>query len=179
MAKEEVKNPTQEEYGKYLVIIESHDEGARVVLATKDTAREVAKKIKHYEECYGVADPAIWSKTGHEGPTIAEQFAQEGVAWTPADNDRMQGKMQVHIRLKERKIKVFSSCTHLIRTLPALCYDKNRPEDVDTKMEDHPYDSFRYGIMSRPWTPQIPPNERVPDYYGYKEIEDEPSWMAY
>ena len=32
---------------------------------------------------------------------------------------------------------VFSTCTHLIRTLPALQHDPDRPEDVDTDGEDH------------------------------------------
>ena len=146
---------------------------------TQETAKEVAQKIKDYEKCYGVADPAIWAKTGHDGPTIAEIFAIEGVPWSPADNERIQGKMQVHTRLKDRKVKVFSTCTHLIRTLPALCYDKNRPEDVDTKMEDHPYDSFRYGCMSRPIQPELPAERRKADYHGYKEVDDSDSgWMA-
>lgn len=146
---------------------------------TQETAKEVAQKIKGYEKCYGVADPAIWAKTGHDGPTIAEIFANEGVPWSPADNERIQGKMQVHTRLKDRKVKVFSTCTHLIRTLPALCYDKNRPEDVDTKMEDHPYDSFRYGCMSRPIQPELPGERRKADYHGYREVDDGDSgWMA-
>ena len=58
--------------------------------------------------------------------------------------------MQVHQRLKEGKLKIFSSCVHLIRTLPALTYDKTKVEDVDTKQEDHAYDAVRYMCMARP-----------------------------
>lgn len=61
--------------------------------------------------------------------------------------------MQVHMRLKEHKLKIFSSCRHLIRTLPALTYDKRKVEDVDTEEEDHAYDSLRYFLMSRPMSP--------------------------
>ncbi len=46
----------------------------------------------------------------------------------------------------------FKSCTHLIRTLPALQHDLNNAEDCDTDGEDHAPDSLRYGLMSRPWT---------------------------
>lgn len=86
--------------------------------------------------------------------------------------------MQVHIRLKEQKVKVFSTCAHLIRTLPSLCYDKNRVEDVDSKLEDHPYDAWRYGLMARPWTPQHAKKDK-PNYGGYeRESDDNGSWMT-
>lgn len=149
---------------------------------TQEIAREVAKRVKELDNTasYGYADPAIWSKTGHEGPTIGEDFAIEGVPWVAADNDRIQGKMQVHLRLKEQKIKIFSNCVHLIRTLPALCYDKNKVEDVDTKLEDHAYDSLRYGLMSRPWIPQHAKPTKPKDYGGYSRLDNEEdgSWMA-
>ena len=34
--------------------------------------------------------------------------------------------------------------------LPVLPLDKNNPEDINTKSEDHLYDALRYGVMSRP-----------------------------
>lgn len=150
-------------------------------VGTQETAKEVAKRAKAVDDATcGVADPACWSKTGNEGPTVAETFAVEGVAWVPADHDRIQGKMQVHLRLKEQKVKVFSTCTHLIRTLPALCYDKHKVEDVDSALEDHAYDSLRYGLMSRPYTPRHTEPEKPKDYGGYERLEegDGGSWMA-
>lgn len=42
--------------------------------------------------------------------------------------------------------QITETCKHLIRTLPMLVYDENRVEDVDTTMEDHPYDAVRYGL---------------------------------
>lgn len=132
---------------------------------TKETAREVANKIKHLNG-YGVADPAIWQRTGHDGPTIQEIFAEEGVVFDKADHDRLAGKMQVHIRLREQKLVIFSTCTNLIRTLPALVYDKRHVEDVDTTQEDHAYDALRYMLMSRPITPSVA-DTVIQD--GYKE----------
>lgn len=137
---------------------------------TQETAREVALKCKDWSGYFGVADPAIWQRTGHDGPTIAEIFAENGVAWDRADNDRIMGKMQIHTRLKEGKLKIFSNCTHLIRTLPALIYDKKRVEDVDTQQEDHAYDSLRYMCMARP----ITPTKKVEPFRdGYKPVSDE------
>ena len=50
----------------------------------------------------------------------------------------------------------FSTCTELIRTLPILQHDPDRPEDLDTAQEDHAADEFRYACMSRPWVPKKP-----------------------
>lgn len=46
----------------------------------------------------------------------------------------------------------FDTCVHLIRTLPALQHDPDKPEDCNTDGEDHAPDSLRYALMSRPWT---------------------------
>lgn len=103
-----------------------------------------------------VLDPAAFSQDG--GPSIAERM---GLNFRRADNARvaragaMGGWDQVRERLvgDERgpQIYMFSTCTHLIRTLPALQHDPNRAEDVGTDSEDHAADSLRYGCMSRPW----------------------------
>lgn len=136
---------------------------------TQETAREVALKLKGIKDYHGVADPAIWQKIGHDGPPIGEIFANEGIYWTPADNARVDGLMQVHQRLKEGKLKIFSNCVHLIRTLPALTYDKIKVEDVDTKQEDHAYDAVRYMCMARP-VKSVKPEKPFND--GYKYVDD-------
>ena len=83
--------------------------------------------------------------------------------------------MQVHLRLKERKLKIFKTCYHLIRTLPALTYDKHKVEDVDTQQEDHSYDSVRYFLMSRPIQP-VKAEKPFNDGYRYEDEEgDEPT----
>lgn len=149
-----------------------------VDVGTKETATEVARRVRALEqgeEVIGFADPAIWSRTGHDGPTIAEEFAIQGVGWQKADNDRIQGKMQVHLRLKEGKLKFFETCQHLIRTLPAMVYDQHRPEDVDTRQEDHAYDSLRYGLMSRPWVPE---QTKKRPYDEWEEDEAHKTWMG-
>lgn len=151
-------------------------------VGTKETPQEVAIKTKAMDGddtiAYGIADPACWQKDGriNTGESVIETFAKEGVHWNKADNDRLQGKMQFHARLrcydKEKKhpgVRIFSTCRNLIRTLPELCYDENRPEDVDTTMEDHAYDDVRYGFMSRPWTPQKAEPEKPKDRYRKKE----------
>src|SRR6516165_607085 len=43
-------------------------------------------------------------------------------------------------------LKLFKSCKNLVRTLPALCYSKSQPDDVDTEPQDHCHDVLRYGF---------------------------------
>lgn len=123
------------------------------------TAPEVGAGIERLEKGEApadeVLDPAAFARDG--GPSIAERMT---LNWRHADNARVarQGAMggwdQVRERLKgdERgpQIYFFSTCTHIIRTLPALQHDQHRPEDVDTDSEDHAADALRYGCMSRP-----------------------------
>jgi hypothetical protein len=133
------------------------------------TAEEVADGIRSREGgdpkvSDGVADPAIFSQDG--GPSIAERMARQKVLWRPADNKRIArggalgGWDQLRARLKgdgERPgIYLFENCEHLIRTLPALQHDPDRPEDVDTESEDHGPDACRYGCMARPYIRSLP-----------------------
>ena len=131
-------------------------------VAQKIAALE-AKDLPARERMMGVADPAIFASDG--GPSIAERMQRAGVLFRPADNKRvpgagaMGGWDQVRARLVGMDGKpmlfVFSTCTHLIRTLPALQHDESRPEDVDTDGEDHAADELRYACMSRPWLPPV------------------------
>lgn len=117
----------------------------------KLTAEEVAAGIKARDGDekiqYGALDPAAFSQDG--GPSIAERMlTSHGVVWSKADNKRtatagaIGGWDQVRARLKglhddKPMLYVFSTCTHLIRTLPAMQHDENRPEDLDSDGEDH------------------------------------------
>ena len=43
----------------------------------------------------------------------------------------------------------FETCKHCLRTLPVIPFDTNDPDDVDTKSEDHLYDTIRYAVLGR------------------------------
>lgn len=104
----------------------------------------------------GVADPSIWDAS--RGPSTAEIAAQNHVYFTPGENSRLPGWMQVHYRLRfdetgRPMMYFFNSCKHAIRTIPLQMYSESQPEDLDTTLEDHFPDSMRYFCMSRPITP--------------------------
>ena len=110
----------------------------------------------------GIADPAIWD--AETGESIADVAMRHRVYFTPGDNKRIPGWMQVHYRLSFDdhgfpQMYVFRNCKAFIRTIPLLMYDKTRVEDLDTSMEDHVADEVRYMCMSRP----IKPVAEVPE----------------
>ena len=139
----------------------------RELYTRKITADVFARKVMEAEYGermhYGVLDSSKWAKRGDAGPSIAETKIKEGCRWRPSDRSprsRINGKLEVHKRLyidpdiEYPGIFFFENCVNTIRTLPLLPTDKNNPEDVDTKAEDHAYDALRYGCMSRPLHPQ-------------------------
>ena len=107
----------------------------------------------------GIADPAIWD--GETGESIADTAARHQVYFSPGDNKRLPGWMQLHYRFQFDDnglpmLYVFSNCAAFIRTLPTLQYDPQSPEDLDTEGEDHAADEARYFCMARPIRPRLP-----------------------
>lgn len=152
----------------------------------KWTAQQIAQEIRKIEDSeekgqhiLGIADPAIWNKTGSEDGSIADMMQQCGVYFEKGNHDRLAGKMQLHYRLAMDDeglpmLYVFENCRNTIRTLPLLQYDPLRPEDVDTKQEDHIYDSIKYFLMANP----IPPRKHVkPAEKQFNPLESEPDVM--
>lgn len=151
-------------------------------VGVKWTPDEIFKEMKRIEtehpwlegkQIYGVADPAIWDKS--QGKSIAETAENNGIYFDKGNHNRLQGLMQMHERLKFDEngipmLYVFSNCKALIRTLPLLTYDENKPEDIDTKLEDHAYDECRYLMMQYPLKP-TEENKKKPTEYNPLESD--------
>lgn len=128
------------------------------------------EKIEHQhpwlkgKDITGVADPSIWDAS--RGESVADTAARHGIYFVPGDNERITGWMQCHYRLQfdengYPRMYVFENCKAFIRTIPALLYSETQVEDLDTKMEDHVADEWRYMCMSRPIKPRREVKERV------------------
>lgn len=120
--------------------------------------REAGEKI---DEQLSVADPALWKEDG--GPSHAERMLGcypgklDGPRFRPADNTRTVGWQQMYSRLDwedmddgQPMLFVTADCQAWWRTVPALQHDEAKPEDVDSRMEDHAGDDTRYACMARP-----------------------------
>lgn len=106
------------------------------------------------------ADPSAFNKQiklNQMDQTVAEMFKSEGIVLKKATNDRVNGwrvfKSWLHWDTNNSpKLRIFSNCEGLIRTLPAMRYDPRQlfgsSEDCDTKGPDDYCDAARYALMS-------------------------------
>jgi hypothetical protein len=146
-------------------------------LTAEELAAGILERDNGDEITYSVADPSAFSEDG--GPSIMERVERAGCrGWRYGDNRRVArlgavgGWDQVRARLKgdgERPaLFLFNTSTNLIRTLPALQHDTDKPEDLDTESEDHAADELRYACMSRPYAKPLPvaPQPPKPGVYA-------------
>lgn len=127
-----------------------------------DVAKHIAKETVNILKRYpgsrigkSVGDPAMWGTDSGTGESIAQTFRRSGVSLLEGDNQRVLGWSRVREWLAIAPdgipwLTISPSCRYTHRTLPALIIDKNDPEDVNTRSEDHAADTIRYGVMARP-----------------------------
>jgi len=114
------------------------------------------------EEVYQVfAPPDLWNRRQDTGKSAAEIFGECGLVLSRAENDRVAGWYNLKEWLKpipdgeggERaRLRVFSNCENLIRTLPALKRDEKNPNDAAREPHEltHAPDALRYFVAGRP-----------------------------
>jgi hypothetical protein len=149
----------------------------------------VTREAKDPKLVGGVLDPSTFSEDG--GPPISERINAELiraklVPFRPADNKRVPGRgaMGGWDQMRGRMVGdedglpmlvTFSTCVDSIRTIPALQHDDLKPEDLDSDMEDHAADEWRYACMSRPWVrkPSVPEiKKNISGYKSSMEVDD-------
>jgi hypothetical protein len=105
---------------------------------------------------FTVADPAMWIRQGDTGKSLAEIYGENGVPLIKASNDRLSGLARVREFMADGEddvplLQVFSTCTQLIKNLPALVRDPHRVDDLNMDGPDDEYDALRYGTMAAHW----------------------------
>jgi len=140
---------------------------------------ETARRIRHLtgkeKIAYTAASPDAWQCRGMNasddlpGMSIAEVFARGGVPLVRADNTRIAGWQRVREYLSDAddglpRLMIFRTCENLVRTLPMLTFDEHFTEDVSGTCEDHAPEALRYGLMSRPVSPQPKPKPKARAY---------------
>ncbi len=126
----------------------SSDIAERVLLLDKLLFEEYGIRIVP-----GPADTSIWEVK--DGKSIASSLGSAGCRWTKAykgQGSRISGWSLVRQMLGAAKRKdlerphlyFMAGAQHHIRTLPMMQRDKQKPEDIDSDLEDHAMDSLRY-----------------------------------
>lgn len=128
------------------------------------------------------APPDLWNRNKDTGKSTADIFAESGQYLTKADNNRVTGWLAVHEWLKpytdeqgqlNSKLKIFSNCVNLIRTLPAVQHDEKNPNDVAVEPHEltHAPDALRYFCTM--WqSPLVTRKEKPKGTYTPTELED-------
>jgi hypothetical protein len=163
----------REHYGAKL------DEKGNVMpdVGLRQTNQEICEVIHSKERekiKFRIADPACWSPTQKHsgkqtilGPSFTEDAAKDGLFFMRADNDRIRGLQQCHMRLRVETYEkngemrdqpmfvAFRSCRRWWEEMQHIYYGTQNDEDVDTDQADEGYDCFRYSCMARPIIPKI------------------------
>lgn len=150
-------------------------------LIVSDAAKKINDMTNEKISC-DYAPPDLWNRNKDTGKSTADIFAENKQYLTKADNNRITGWLAVHEWLKvitdeqgqlTSKLKIFSNCTNLIRTLPELQHDEKNPNDVSTEPHEltHAPDAIRYFCIMY----QLPKTKKVVlpgEYYTPGELED-------
>lgn len=123
---------------------------------------------------YIAASPDLWNRrqdSGLSGVAIMSACADLPTL-IKADNRRIIGWRNLREFLatdngKKPRLQIFSTCTELIRCLPALLHDKHSPEDASSQPHalTHFPEALRYGVMS------------IPDVHS--DAPDRPIWEGF
>ncbi len=114
------------------------------------SAKAISERTPIGEDIYAtLAPPDLWSRSQESGRSKASLFSEYGINFTKTSNDRETGWLAIKELLcandSRPKLKIFSTCEELIRTLPALTIDKLKPSDCSTEPHEitHAPDALR------------------------------------
>lgn len=102
------------------------------------------------------APPDMWNRSKDSGKAAADVFLANGVPVVRADNNRVQGHLQIKEMLARGpdslpRLMICRSCRHLIEDIQAIQADEKNPNDCARQPHDvtHSVDALRYFCVSR------------------------------
>ena len=145
-------------------------------LIISDAAKAICELTD--EEIYATFAPVdLWSRSQETGKCRADMFHDNGVRFTQASNNRIDGWLALRELLKDAPdgvpyLQIFSTCTELIRCIPALVYDEKKIGDAATEPHEvtHAPDALRYFSVAH--TKPAPPPEKKRVRYTADMLED-------
>lgn len=143
-------------------------ECCRSGLILSEAARAVVGLTRGERFDYAVASPDLWNRRQDSGRSGFEimQAGRGMPPMLPADDRRIPGwrLLREYLALPRSegeeggapRLRISSECRELIRCLPLLLYDRDRPEDAANEPHavTHAPEALRYGVMSRVRPPE-------------------------
>ena len=134
---------------------------------------------------YTVIDSSAFDKAGYS-ETMVEIYERHGVrGFIRSTKSRLTGWDIVHQYLRwdentKPRLRVFSTCVNMIRTIPSLVHDTNNIQDLDTRGEDHASDDLRYFLQTlRDFKPPRPMSVAEKRLKWLRDQNDEPDDYSY
>jgi len=164
-------------FGKAYVYREIYKPNLIISKAAKEIIDASEKDVSVY-----YAPPDLYNRRQDTGKSVAEIFAEYGILLAKSENNRVQGWYNLKEWLMPYKdeaghttanLVIFENCTNLIRTLPALTFDRTNPNDVANTPHEitHAPDALRYFVSGRPSPAVVKQMEEGEKSYD-RQIED-------
>ena len=156
-------------------------EACRPGLIVNDAARLMLESTGRDERIEATfAPPDMWNRQKDTGKSMAEIFMLAGVGLVKADNNRVQGHLQIKEMLAPDEtgrpgLMIFDGCRSLISCLKAIQSDERNPNDCAKQPHDvtHSVDALRYFCISRVLPGLIPEETAERDEFSLMEDYDE------
>lgn len=151
-----------DEHAHRQMLPRQHADGIKAML-DRHNAGELgsSRKLSLSDMSSIVAGTDVFAKE-RDGKSVADDYKSQGIFFTPAVTDRINGWAAVMNALGDENAKqparlfIHKRCARLIETLPILEHDPNRPEDVlkvdcdaDGIGGDDAADALRYMIATK------------------------------
>lgn len=104
----------------------------------------------------GPADNQIADVREKDVDTIEKKMQDEGIFWVKSDKSPgsringlqlMRDRFQAGVTGEGAALYYMANCEASLETIPILPRDPDKPDDVDTTAEDHPFDANRYRVL--------------------------------
>ncbi len=129
-----------------------------------------------------VGDPAMKSRGADvlNGRNVMQLYQEYNLYFQPGNNNIDAGLLRVNSYINRGKLKIFRSCTDLVREIinykyPELSMDEDKNlDEKPIKKDDHAVDALRYLCMRLPEDPEhlMLPEYSMPDRYGVARPAD-------
>lgn len=169
-------------YGNAFIYKELYESDLIISDAARRIVDMTSEKIR-----FTYAPPDLWNRRQDTGKSASDLFRENGVSFVKANNERIQGWLNLKEWLKPyetrdeqtgdtvitARLKIFSNCSNLIRTLPQLQRDEKDPNDVASEPHEltHGPDALRYFCSMRTRA-SVKGEERDPDNLTPHEKHD-------
>lgn len=110
-----------------------------------------------------VIDPASRGRSQGDGSQLIRTYREMGLNFTTANNDVEGGITSVWNRLSAGRLKIFTSCTNLLKEY--VLYRRDEKGRI-VKENDHALDSARYGVVEINKAKSLDQMVRAPRYSG-------------